>query len=403
MPDTKTKPKPKRTVIVGAGISGLYVALTLVRRGDAVTVLDSSESFGGRVATSSRGYEIGAGRVCECHSTVQGLLTQYNLHLTPIKSGLRWISVNDPKGEESNYFYKIWPTLLHSIRRLPSATLATHTLKQLLVQTFGKRSTEELLNRFEYRTEVESMRADVALRIFTNEMSGTHQYYSVREGLSAVIAAMVREIRSSPGCMVLPRRRVQHVARSGHEYLVQTNDRDLFAADQVVMAVSAKNLRSITPFMHLKALRHIGHARLTRIYAEYPTPWLSEKYVTDSPLRYVIPVSPKWVMISYTDGRDTAHWDGLQGRQLTKEITKEQRRLWPSSPSPSHVSAYPWHDAASFWIPGTYDPEKVSVDLEHPFPSALPNVWITGELLSVTRQAWMEGALNCATRLLMRI
>ena len=83
-----------------------------------------------------------------------------------------------------------------------------------------------------------------------------------------------------------------------------------------------------------------------------------EKTVTDSPLRFVIPIDPKsgLIMITYTDGPDT--WNGLEGPKLNKAIQKEVKRLFPEK---------------------AMHPKK--------------GLWIVGESVS-KHQAWIESALH---------
>lgn len=391
---------PPHTVIVGAGIAGLYVGLKTARRGETVTILEAGNYLGGRIVTSQEGYEIGAGRICECHDKVQGLIKEFGLHLSPTDDTTWWMSVANPEFLQKNWFHAFWREFLEVTQSLSAAVLATHTLREIAVMALGPESAKRLLERYEYRTEIDSMRADLAIRIFRGELSGTHKFYVVPEGLSALVAGMARAIRKHRGCKILPNRRVQHVARLGSAYQVRTTEGEEFTADRVILAVTADALRNITPFSRLPMLKHLGQSRLTRIYAKYPYKWLDRKIVTDSPLRYVIPVANKWVMISYTDGRDTAHWSGLTGANLKREIFKEQHRLWPKSPEPEEIHTYPWTSATTFWAPGRYDPMEAAAALAHPYPKGLPDVWWCGESLSLTRQAWIEGALDSAESVL---
>ena len=70
------------TIIVGAGISGLWLAEQLALRGDKVTVLEKSDYLGGRIVTSERGFEIGAGRIATHHRHTMDLYHTF-LHRKP--------------------------------------------------------------------------------------------------------------------------------------------------------------------------------------------------------------------------------------------------------------------------------------------------------------------------------
>jgi monoamine oxidase len=142
---------------------------------------------------------------------------------------------------------------------------------------------------------------------------------------------------------------------------------------------------------------------LTRIYAQYPTPaWFADipKFVTDSPLRYVIPMDPTsgTIMISYTDADDTRWWRGLKGKALIRAIQSELHVVFPDRtiPDPIWMNAYEWSEGCTYWRPGDYDPATVASQLMNPSP----NLYVCGESLSVGHQAWMEGALESAEALL---
>ena len=113
-------------------------------------------------------------------------------------------------------------------------------------------------------------------------------------------------------------------------------------------------------------------------------------------------------MISYTDGDDTGSYVRTQekggDKALEKLVLKDVRRLFPEKriPNPEFFRSHPWKTGCTYWLPGLYDPEKVSEESCNPLPSVLPNVYLCGESWSM-RQAWVEGALEQALLMLRRI
>ena len=77
-----------RTIIIGAGIAGLWLAEQLARRGDTVTVLEKYDYIGGRILTSDDGRELGAGRIHDSHHRVHALLRRFGLHTTPLDTAV---------------------------------------------------------------------------------------------------------------------------------------------------------------------------------------------------------------------------------------------------------------------------------------------------------------------------
>ena len=385
----------QHTVIVGGGLAGLWLADALTKRGDAVTVLEKYDYLGGRVLTAKAGYEIGAGRIHDSHVHVAELVHRYKLHTTRISAGSLWRPLGASTAEK-NDFDATWASILAVIEKLPPSVLATHTLAQLAVRIMGP-AAMELLDRFPYRAETERLRADLGIETFKHEMGGSSGYYVVNEGFSAFIRGLEADIRKRGGRIELNTEIVDVkdttvIARGGR----------VFKGDRVILALHVNALRHIPATKHLPALKHLTMAPLTRIYASYPSlDWLgSTRIVTDSPLRYIIPVNPAAgiVMISYVDDRDTRKWKGLKGARLQREIQKELRRLFRGVPipEPRWVKAYEWTEGATYWMPGNYDPATEARAAMAP----RPGLYICGESLSVGRQAWMEGALETAVTLI---
>jgi monoamine oxidase len=411
-------PPSRHTVIVGAGITGLWLADKLTAAGDRVTIIERNNYVGGRVYTRRKDgeqYEIGAGRIHTDHRLVGELIDRFGLTRIPLSPDLSWkhdcYSPSLP-----NHFDPTWSAITTEIARLPPATLATHTLRELADRLLGPAATARLLDRFPYRAETERMRADVALRAFVSrgEMASHADYFVVKEGLTAILVHLLKDMRrrSRSRIQILLNTVVADVRRhaDGHYAVVLKGPHSAIHADRVILTVPVTALRQLPILRDAAPLRHLGMAGLTRIYARYPASkdvpaWFAglASTVTTTPLRYVIPINPTTgiIMISYTDDRDTAAWHGLDKPALTEKIQAEAHRLFPLRPIPPPlwVRAYEWDTGTSFWRPGTYDPNEISNRMLQPRPSLLPGLFCAGESFSVGRQAWVEGALEHAKML----
>jgi monoamine oxidase len=389
------------TVIVGGGIAGLWLADQLSIRGDRVTVLEKYDYLGGRIVTAKDGYEIGAGRLHTSHHRLRSLIRRFHLHTVPIGGTTLWMPLATGV-PEPNTFDATWAAVLSVMRRLPPETLATHTLATLAADTMGPAAATALLNQYPYRTETELQRADVGIRAFDTEMRSQAGFMVVREGLSAVVRGLETACRKR-GVMFHLNTEVANVQRHGDGCIVRVRKGDPIVADRVVLALHASALRHLPVCQNLEPLRHVGMAPLTRIYAKFTDPWpLAGKVVTDSPIRYIIPINPAagLIMISYTDDRDTAIWHGLKGDALRDKMHAELLRLFAEVPEMEWIRPYEWTDGTTYWRPGTYDVEAASRAIMNPRPVFLPQLYICGESFSPYKQAWMEGALEHAAALL---
>lgn len=392
------------TIVVGAGIAGLWIALRLAQSGERVTVLESYGVPGGRIHTSKYGYELGAGRIHRSHRRMRALMRNYHLRGLPIPADTYWRPVGGCT--EPNYFESAWPAIQAALRKLPAETLATHTIRELLEDTLGADKADALLLHYPYRTEVDKQRADIGLDAFSAEMASSDGYVVVQGGMSGVVRGLVADLKAAGGTLEV-NTHVTDVKRIANERYTVTAKRGKmpleFTGDRVVLALHATALRAIPATRDMPALQQLGMARLTRIYAQYPGGWAHPRIVTNSPLRYIIPVDPKngVVMISYTDDRDTAHWKGLQGDDLKAEIQKQVHGLFPYEPipEPEWVRPAEWIEGTTYWKPGRYAPAHLSRAALQPRPADMPGLYCCGESFSVRQQAWVEGALEHAEQL----
>jgi len=393
------------TIVVGAGIAGLWIASQLAAQGEQVTVLERDTVSGGRVRTSRYGYELGAGRLSYSHKRVAALVRRYGLHAISIGHEQYWI----PKGKAEmvpNHFYTAWPAVISALKRLPPATLARHTLRELSEEVIGAKAATNLLDHYPYRAETERQRADIGIHCFDAEMGHDTGYYVVREGLSAIIRGLAKDLTDAGGRLLLNKdvTNIRHCLQADHHYSITTADRQTYQADRVILALPVTALKKLSVMRTVEALSYLDMAPLTRIYACYPHGWPYPRIITDSPLRDIIPINAKKgvVMISYTDDRDTAHWHGLSAAALKKEIQKEVVRLFPGIEEPRWVRPVEWASGTTYWKPGDYSPAEMASAAMCPRDD-MPELYCCGESFSVYKQAWIEGALENAEMLFKAI
>jgi len=408
-------------LIGGAGLAGLRIGLAVLKadRTKRVIILEKEKHTGGRVATyyspdHKIQWEMGAGRISTKHTKTLSLLKKYGLHTIPISSESDWMSKDDTRG---NPFTELCAIYLDPLKALDPRLLATHTIEQLLKKTVGPTHARRILALFPYHAETHTLRADLALRSFDEEMGhhspkgmGRHDFVVCKEGLSALTSAMAAEFLERggeihhgitiTGCRSSKKGMIVNVE---HNHDTQKY-KGMYEGAAVVLTMPCDVLKKITMPSVLPVLKHLAMEPLVRIYAVFPLqqgkPWFSQtKIVTDGPLRYIIPMNPKQgtIMISYMEGPDTDKWFHLPKERLTKELMKEVRRLFPLTiPDPIMVKRYPWAQGCSYWLPGDYDVEEESRASLQPYPQ-IP-LFLAGESFAV-KQCWMESALEQADHL----
>lgn len=395
------------TLIVGAGIAGLYCAREILKHNPnkSVLICEKYKEIGGRIATFHKGdisWEMGAGRISSNHRLVHGLLKEYGLHVIPIGGDLKYRETGSAPYED-NHFEPAIDIFLGPLRMLPTSILGTKTLQDVMIGVYGEKETQKWMDRFPYHAEVTVMRADMALREFFDEMHSHSGFGVCKEGLDALIDAMAADIRKRGGHF-RTEWELTNVMKGHAEFRVD-GEKMQISAKQIILTLPVLALRKLSLFKRWKPLSYVAMSPLLRIYAKFKgvKPWFQglPRVVTTSPIRYFIPINEEkgTAMISYTDNHFATHYmkmkDGLE-----ETVMKDLRELFPeyTIPEPQLFHYYPWEDGVSYWTPGEYRPEEVSRAALTPFPG----IYLCGESFSL-RQGWMEGSLEHAVELLKSI
>ena len=405
-------------IIVGAGSAGLRVGIELVKQFPSIRccILEKYGYVGGRVFTYHKkipgigniSWESGAGRIYQHHKKVLTLLQSYRLHTLPIHSEANYLPISDVIPSE-NHFSDLISVYLEPLRLLDPAVLAQHTLDELLCKTIGPQAAKHFYVQFPYFSEIHCLRADMALESFHSEMSSNKGFFICKEGLSSLTDAMHQEFISLGGKVILHTSLKRVGYRHGLQELHCTTENGpiTYSTPIAVLALHHAALKEIDGVRTYDVLRHLEMQPLLRMYAIFPTKHNKSWFlhiphtVTDSPIRYIIPIDPARgiIMISYTDGADTKHWMKHDNNEM--RVMKEIRRLFPDRviPDPIYFKEHPWSKGCTYWKPGAYDVQEASRESLYPMPHTYPGLFMCGESFAV-HQCWMESALDQADKLL---
>lgn len=437
-------------IVVGAGVAGLHCATELARRypKKTICILEKYKTFGGRTMSYSPKYarakeagtkceslpcaspikwEAGAGRIHDTHLLTHALLKKHGLHTIGIGSELSFMSKPGATPLPNIFESAVVPTILRPLKYLPKPVLAANTLRQLLNRIFGPVRAADLVNWFPYRSEIDTLRADVALHSLVDGPMGSHTSYSVvAEGFSELVTRMISDLPSN--VVLLGRHDVVDVC-PGSGFSRKATDltvvyggnkkMTLRAGELCIMAVHSEALKHIGPFHTYAPLKQLKAEPLLRIYMVFPVgktgPWFKGlgRIVFPDGLRYMLPIDEEngVVMISYTDGADTAHYRkyiekyGDESAELRDAVMRDVRRSFKGVPMPTYTKAHYWSVGATYWLPSKEgaNPSTLSRLIAHPFPQSLPGLYVCGESYSPYNQAWVEGALETAEVVLKRL
>lgn len=420
-------------IIVGAGIAGLHCALRISKAFPKakIAITEMYDYTGGRIFTYRNpsikvSWEAGAGRIHSSHKHTLQYIKEYGLTLLPISTNSQWIPEDTAIPDKD-----VWPSIsdiiVTALEKLEPKILATNTVEEILESNY-------LTQRFPYKAELSSMRADLAIESLKTTMSSNDGFYVVKQGLSALTTKMRNELLKRRVEFFYNHRLISvdgqgsqgQGSQNGLHFTVSPARSDssiypskkshhshvTFQAKKTILAIHSDALKSISSFHNLPALKHILMKPLLRTYGVFPSKaWFSgiPKTVTDSPLRHIIPVNPKAgiLMTSYTDAEDTTQWAKILNTKgemaLETAIMGKTRELFPAIdiPNPMFFKAHHWKHGCSYWLPGLYDPKAESEKIMCPLPLTFPTIFVCGESYSL-KQAWIEGAIEHAEQMLQK-
>ena len=398
---------PFDVIIVGAGIAGLHIGIELLKKKRSCCILEAYHIAGGRIFTFEKGsvkWESGAGRISLGHKRVLGLLKRYGLHTYPISGDSLYM---DGKTRE-NPFSELCGAYLEPLRSLP--LLHTKTLGEVLESVMGK--AERFYEMFPYWSEMHTVRADLALRLFEHEMKSMSGFVGCAEGLSALVRGMVEEFEALGGTIQYDTK-VTAVSKEKDGMCVEaskasdtsnkSNKSETYSCGTCILALPSEAIKHIRG-VKLPVLKHLQMNPLLRMYAVFPVSkgvWFSglPKVVTTDRVRFIIPIdeSKGTIMISYTDGDDARFWTRKDKDVVQGEVMKRVRALFPDRdiPEPLFFKMHHWKEGCTYWKPGAYDVAKESAASVHP----QKNLFVCSESFAEVT-CWMESALIQADRVL---
>lgn len=408
-------------VIVGAGIAGLRTAIEAKRinKNLKILILEKYNKEGGRMDTVHTTvnhrkiqFEAGAGRISEKHTTLLKLIKHYGLHVHKISDETGWRKYGTTETMPNN-FTDLWTDLCMQFNELPVEIKRKKTMRDLAIEVLGVDLAKQLLETYGYRAEVEVFNAEAAIDLF---MSINEGFLYLVEGFSELTRKMVTDLKK------------QHVEiknniavnridalRSGYykvSAITKQNKYHTYETKRVVLAVHRNALERIYPFSPEHPLMKATVMEpLLRIYSVYKdASWFPKtKVVTDSSLRYIIPINQEkgLIMSSYLDARDIELWRDLwlksRHEDLINKIHNETCALFPEKDieKPLYVSPQLWADGCTYWLQDV-DYKKLSEQALQPYPTTHPKMHIVGESFS-TKQQWIEGSLEHADSLIALI
>lgn len=394
-------------IIIGGGISGLFMAYKLSETNKDIVLIESTNRLGGRLFTDHQKgvqFELGAARLSSKHTKVLSLIKEFNLNEDLIKLPDK---INYKiKGPRIN-FYSLVKELIDGSKLYTKKYLQSVNLLQVSIDILGQTNAMLLKDMLGYDSEFYKLNSSIALKTFKKDLFSANDYYVLKNGYSSLVSKMEDYLRSKSNITILLDARVTDIGKN----FVQMDKQKRYGGT-ILCCIPPQAAMSLSKLRSIPEIKQTTPIPLIRIYAKYPKDkqgkvWFQgiNRTITDNYIRHIIPIDYEngLIMISYTDGEYANMWRDLtqiSEKVLVEHLHKEVTNvLGKHPPKPEFVRSYYWSGGVHMWKPGIHV-EKTYESIMKPFEHE--KIYMINEAYSL-HQSWVEGALDMCYDVLTKL
>ena len=404
-------------VIIGGGISGLFLAYNLIQKGkhDDILLVESSSELGGRIRTERMdGYpiEMGGARFSDKHVHLLSLLEELGLKdkMVQLPKEITYIH----RDKKINYdLFKQFLKLMYQRKKYKKEHLEKVTLFQYAVEIIGQEETKKLQEMFGYDAEFLKMNAYSALTMFQKDLLDSDtNYYVLQDGLSEVIQRLQKVCEESGKVKIQTGVFVKDLQDKKIKVEIDGKEETLRGL-KIISTMPYLDVRKMDIFKDFEFLHCVKPIPLVRVYAQYPVDkktgkvWFHglNRTITDNMIRHIIPIDYEKgiIMISYTDfylAEMWNNWNQLGEGVLTERLHTEIHKLFKiKPPKPTQYKVYYWRGGVHMWRT-KYPMDETYPKLVKPFSDK--EIYLSNESFS-KHQCWIEGSLLMARDVLKKM
>jgi monoamine oxidase len=411
----------KRTkhIIVGAGITGLYLAYKLLLKGVSavdIVIFEGSDRIGGRIYTNEHKgfrYSVGAGRLGKKHKYVMKIIKDFKLQDQMINIG-----------KNTNYFVE--GRLMNEAELLSHYKSNFKSLNELWRYAIekklnGNKYDPSLYNLHNYFSLILSANDVELLKIslgYIGEMYDMNAYngiitlrkdfdirnnefFILRDGIHILCDVLYKYILDA-GVPVKFSSILEDVCdsesgESGDKKYVKVSGVK-HSYSKLYLTIKRGDYMNIGYFKKYESLFNtVSDGHLLRIFAQYKDVWFKDmpKILTQNKLQFIIPIdyNSGLIQISYSDRYNADFWNAFKNeKDVKKYLTKILNEMFPEKniKEPEWITMHFWKAGDHMWNVGV-NTKKIQEKMDEIF---IPkDIYILGETYS-ERQAWIEGAIE---------
>ena len=401
-----------KNLIVGAGISGLYLAYKLLLKGVAaedIIIFEKSDRIGGRIYThENRGYKYsaGAGRLGKKHKYVTKLINDFNLQEQIIninKNNNYFVDGKLYNEEQLLKHYKsqyknlndLWKYAIEKKINKNKYDLNNYNLHNYFSLILPTNEVELLKISLGYIAEFYDMNAYNGLLTLRKDFDVKNKdFYVLRDGIHILCDVLYNYIKEA-GVNIKLSSTLEDVY-DDKKYIIVNGI--LYNYSSLYLTIKRSDYMNIQYFKKYDYLfNSVKDGNLLRIYAKYKDVWFKDmpKILAQNKIQFIIPIDYKngLVQISYSDSYNADFWNNFKSdKDVMKYLTKILNEMFPDKniKDPEWITRHYWEAGDHLWKVGV-DSIKIQENIDNIFIAK--NIYILGEAYS-ERQSWIEGALE---------
>jgi len=343
-------------IILGGGISGLYLAYLLEKEGKEYILLEGSHRLGGRLYTHTelQNREVGGRGIGDKYLELMKIVNELNVDLIDITDYMRSPTCIYRDGK----LYNDWtlsdpnPRLLEY--QLPKEGPALEALEEwyqrpdldirysALLKERGR--TEEEIDIINISANYNDVRSTSAINSLHSgafrKFNGSQRIYNFKNGSKSLIDAISNTLTGQ----VMTNKMVSSMTDSKSRVTINCEDGTSYSAATVVSTLPFSTLRDVelslsTNAKQKKAIQELNYTLITQIHLK-PTKyyWEDDGYHvdmwTDSPLERVMNASAhpdQYELVCWVNGKGTSFFDTKSDKETADYTLNKLKEIRPAT------------------------------------------------------------------------
>ena len=415
--------KSGKHIIIGAGITGLYLAYKLLLKGVSaadIVIFEGSDRIGGRIYTNEHKgfrYSVGAGRLGKKHKYVMKIIKDFKLQDQIINIGkntnyfVEGRLMNEAEllsHYKSNFksLNELWRYAIEKKLNGNKYDPSLYNLHNYFSLILSENEVELLKISLGYIGEMYDMNAYNGLLTLRKDFDiRNNEFFILRDGIHILCDVLYKYILDA-GVPVKLSSMLEDVCESsaggesgagGDKKYVKVGGVK-HSYSKLYLTIKRGDYMNIGYFKKYESIFNtVSDGHLLRIFAQYKDVWFKDmpKILTQNKLQFIIPIdyNSGLIQISYSDRYNADFWNAFKNeKDVKKYLTKILNEMFPEKniKEPEWITMHFWKAGDHMWNVGV-NTKKIQEKIDDIF---IPkDIYILGETYS-ERQAWIEGAIE---------